>query len=68
MNKTVFLKRACICLAALLALFTLALKFREEITVSNTVGGRELPIYCVETDKKVVALTFDAACGGGNLR
>lgn len=38
------------------------------ITVSSSVGGRELPIYCVETDKKQVALSFDAACGGGNLR
>lgn len=27
----------------------------DSITVSNTVGGRELPIYCVETDKKQVA-------------
>lgn len=34
------------------------------ITVSNSVNGRELPIYCVETDKKQVALTFDAACAG----
>lgn len=40
----------------------------ESITVSSSVGGRELPIYCVETDKKQVALSFDAACGGGNLR
>lgn len=31
--------------------------------VSNSVNGRELPIYSVETDKKQVALTFDAAWG-----
>ena len=31
--------------------------------VSNTVNGRELPIYSVETDKKQVALSFDAAWG-----
>ena len=30
---------------------------------NNRVGDRELPIYCVETDKKVVALSFDAAWG-----
>ena len=30
---------------------------------SSTGGNRELPIYCVETDKKQVALTFDAAWG-----
>ncbi len=33
----------------------------DSITVSSSVGGRELPIYCVETDKKQVALSFDAA-------
>lgn len=32
-------------------------------TSSNRVGDRELPIYCVETDKKQVALSFDAAWG-----
>lgn len=31
--------------------------------VSNSVNGRELPIYSVETEKKQVALTFDAAWG-----
>ena len=30
---------------------------------SSTVGGRELPIYCVETKEKKVALSFDAAWG-----
>lgn len=27
----------------------------------TTVNGRELPIYAVETDRKVVAISFDAA-------
>lgn len=35
----------------------------DSITVSNSVNGRELPIYCVETDKKQIALSFDAAWG-----
>ena len=26
-------------------------------------GDRKLPIYCVETDKKQVAISFDAAWG-----
>lgn len=38
--------------------------FTDVITVSNTVNGRELPIYCVETEEKKVALSFDAACAG----
>lgn len=40
----------------------------ESITVSSSVNGRELPIYCVETDKKQIALSFDAAWGSGKLR
>lgn len=31
------------------------------ITVSSSVNGQEIPIYCVKTDKKQVALTFEAA-------
>ena len=30
---------------------------------SSRVGDRELPIYCVQTDKKQIALSFDAAWG-----
>ena len=37
----------------------------DSITVSNTVNGRELPIYCVETEKPQIALSFDAAWGNG---
>ncbi len=33
------------------------------ITTSGTVNSRELPIYCVETEKPQVALSFDAAWG-----
>lgn len=33
------------------------------VTVSSNVNGRELPIYCVDTDEKKVALSFDAAWG-----
>lgn len=34
-----------------------------EILKSATVGDRELPIYCVDTKEKEVALSFDAAWG-----
>lgn len=30
---------------------------------SNMYGDRKLPIYCVETEEKVIALSFDAAWG-----
>lgn len=33
------------------------------VITSSTVGNRELPIYCVETEENKVALTFDAAWG-----
>ena len=35
---------------------------------SSTVGGRELPIYCVETKEKKVALSFDAAWGNEDTK
>lgn len=38
------------------------------ISVSNTVGGKELPIYCVETEKPQISISFDAACAGCSLR
>ena len=33
------------------------------VSTSNAVNGRELPIYCVQTDEPKIALTFDAAWG-----
>lgn len=41
----------------------LYISFHHEISVSNTVNGRELPIYCVQTDKPQIAISFDAAWG-----
>ena len=35
----------------------------DALITSAGVGGRELPIYCVDTDEKKVALSFDAAWG-----
>lgn len=46
-----------------IALLGLTLGASKAVTVSNTVNGRELPIYCVETPDKKVALSFDAAWG-----
>ena len=38
------------------------------VTVSSNVNGRELPIYCVQTDEKKAALSFDAAWGNEDTR
>ena len=35
----------------------------QAVSVSSTINGKELPIYCGETDEKKVALSFDAAWG-----
>ena len=37
--------------------------FHAEGTASHLSGKRQLPIYCVQTDKPQVALSFDAAWG-----
>lgn len=36
---------------------------RYSVSASTSYKGRELPIYCVETSEKKIALTFDAAWG-----
>ena len=66
-----FMQAVCMQVAksAAFALATIALiqgitrMLPDSITVNNTVNGRELPIYCVQTDEKKVALSFDAAWG-----
>ena len=49
----------------LLVILFAGLKFgmSKTVSVSNTVNGKELPIYSVETEEKKVALSFDAAWG-----
>ena len=56
-------KSAAFLLAAVALIQGIVRFLPDSITVSSFVGGRELPIYCVETDKKQVALSFDAAWG-----
>lgn len=56
-------KSAAFLLAAVALIQGIIRFLPDSITVSSSVGGRELPIYCVETDKKQVALSFDAAWG-----
>ena len=49
--------------AAFLLLLLTAFTLPAAVMVSTTQGSRELPIYCVQTDQKKIALTFDAAWG-----
>lgn len=65
-KKNKFRMLAVVCVAAL-AVGTV--RFLPQIgKVSNNVNGRELPIYSVETEKKQVALTFDAAWGNEDTK
>lgn len=46
------------------ALILSAVRYAPEIvSVSTSVDGRELPIYCVDTKEPKIALSFDAAWG-----
>lgn len=49
----------CVCVLLVGAFFYLP----GVVSVSSSVNGRDLPIYCVQTDKPQIALTFDAAWG-----
>lgn len=53
---------------ALLLIFLLAMalfvrKKEECVQTSTNISKRELPIYCVDTKEKKIAITFDAAWG-----
>lgn len=41
---------------------------KADVSVSNSVNGRELPVYCVETKEPEIALTFDAAWGNEDTK
>lgn len=63
------------CTKYIVALFVLGILFAGSFkyvsgfaSVSSNVNGRELPIYCVETKEKKVALSFDAAWGNEDTR
>ena len=59
MNK----KRICMLAGLCLLLVAVYFTVTDVTVVSNTVNGKELPIYSVETSEKKVALSFDAAWG-----
>ena len=40
----------------------------EIVTVSTSIDGKELPIYCVDTEKKQVALSFDVIQGNTGIQ
>ena len=57
------LKYGVFALAAFAVLRGVLVTVSSTVTVSNSVNGKELPIYCVECNEPKIALTFDAAWG-----
>ena len=57
-----------ITMAAALIVLGGTIGIKQMVPTSSTVGERELPIYCVETEEKKVALTFDAAWGNEDTK
>ena len=62
------LKGKIVTMAAALLVLTGVIGVKQAVPTSSTVGDRELPIYCVETDEKKIALTFDAAWGNEDTK
>lgn len=60
---TVKIKLAALLLCVCILLVSAFVYLPGVISVSSSVNGRDLPIYCVKTDKPQIALTFDAAWG-----
>ena len=58
-------KQSLLWLSAIAILFCMSMYISEtdSIAVGTSPSSRQLPIYCVEADEKVVALSFDAAWG-----
>ena len=65
MKKTVFNKKICVTIAALvlLAAGAVYIPCHSLISAASVAKSRELPIYCVDSKEKKVALSFDAAWG-----
>ncbi|MBQ9765179.1 MAG: polysaccharide deacetylase family protein [Lachnospiraceae bacterium] len=58
------LKKRAVVLGAMAALIIGCMLYAPHSISANTkVGDRELPIYCVDTEEKKVALSFDGAWG-----
>lgn len=62
-NVILSLKYGVFALAAFAVLRGVLVAAGANVTVSNSVDGRELPVYCVETQEKKIAISFDAAWG-----
>lgn len=67
-NLITGLKYGVYALAAFAVLRGVLVTAGANMSVSNSVNGKELPIYCVETAEPKIALTFDAAWGNEDTK
>lgn len=58
----------CVWMGLAVLIVAVARHVPEVVSVSTSVDGRELPIYCVDTQEPKVALSFDAAWGNEDTR
>lgn len=68
-TKIIYLRRRWLALAgAALAAAAIFWAVSSPLTVGASATERQLPIYCVEKDYKVLSISFDAAWGADNTQ
>jgi len=68
LDISLFVKIGIVVLSVLLVIGISIKLLPDAITVSSAGRKRDLPIYCVATDEKKVALSFDAAWGNDDTK
>lgn len=70
-EKNISGKAVTLAVAVLVLAGLLGVRYRNEgslLPTSASAGGKELPIYCVQTEEPKIALTFDAAWGNEDTK
>lgn len=55
-------------IAIVLAIFWYLENNTDAVRVSNSVSGKQLPIYCVQTEEPKIAISFDGAWGNDDTQ
>lgn len=73
-EQTALFRRSIFWLMVLLAVVGITYSYEKSLfqggwdILTASTSAKELPIYCVKTDKPQVSLSFDAAWGDGKMR
>ena len=73
-EQTNLLRRSIFWLMVLLAVVGITYYYDQSLlkdgldAITSSAATKELPIYCVQTDKPQVSLSFDAAWGNVRMR